>query len=345
MLPDALDEPAAFSDALAELVRTEGADLLMPISEGALLAVLPERERYANCRIPFPDADRFRAISDKQRVLAEAATVGIHVPAQVVVPDPEHLATLPPDMSFPVALKPARTIGEADGERVKVGVRYAQDVDDLREQVRQMSPASFPLLVQQRIVGPGIGIFVLIENGELRAAFAHRRLAEKPPAGGVSVWCESVPMDAELLERSRALLERFHWNGVAMVEFKRDLRTGKAWLMEINGRFWGSLQLAIDAGVDFPRMLACPREMESPSSASYAIGVRSRWWWGEVDHLVSRLRRRGVNRVLPGGTIGAGRVLGDLAFGWLRPRNRDCVFRFDDARPFWRESMNWVRGS
>ena len=38
-----------------------------------------------------------------------------------------------------------------------------------------------------------------------------------------------------------------------MVEFKHDERDGVPKLMEINGRFWGSLQLAIDAGVDFPR--------------------------------------------------------------------------------------------
>ena len=41
-----------------------------------------------------------------------------------------------------------------------------------------------------------------------------------------------------------------------MVEFKLDARDGVAKLMEINGRFWGSLQLAVDAGVDFPAILS-----------------------------------------------------------------------------------------
>ncbi len=103
--------------------------------------------------------------------------------------------------------------------------------------------------------GPGVGVFLLLWEGKLRAAFAHRRLREKPPSGGVSVYRESIALDPVLLERSRRLLESFGWQGVAMVEYKIDERTGTPILMEINGRFWGSLQLAVDAGVDFPRLL------------------------------------------------------------------------------------------
>ena len=37
-----------------------------------------------------------------------------------------------------------------------------------------------------------------------------------------------------------------------MVEFRIEHGTGEAYLMEVNGRIWGSLQLAIDAGVNLP---------------------------------------------------------------------------------------------
>ena len=53
----------------------------------------------------------------------------------------------------------------------------------------------YPSLIQERIVGPGIGVFVLCDHGRLLAAFAHRRLREKPPSGGASVLCESVAVD------------------------------------------------------------------------------------------------------------------------------------------------------
>ena len=84
----------------------------------------------------------------------------------------------------------------------------------------------------------------------MRAVFAHRRLREKPPSGGVSVYRESVAPDPSLVARAAALLAGLGWRGVAMVEMKTDARTGTPYLMEVNGRFWGSLQLAVDAGVD-----------------------------------------------------------------------------------------------
>jgi len=69
------------------------------------------------------------------------------------------------------------------------------------------------------------------------------------------------------------------WHGVAMVEFKVSA-DGTPYLMEVNARFWGSLQLAIDAGVDFPWLLyqlATGRDVESDDD--YVTGVKSRWLW------------------------------------------------------------------
>jgi predicted ATP-grasp superfamily ATP-dependent carboligase len=40
-----------------------------------------------------------------------------------------------------------------------------------------------------------------------------------------------------------------------MVEFKKDIRDGEYKLMEINPKFWGSLDLSIACGVNFPKLL------------------------------------------------------------------------------------------
>ena len=75
-----------------------------------------------------------------------------------------------------------------------------------------------------------------------------------------------------------------------MVEFKRDVRDGVPKLMEINGRFWGSLQLAIDSGVDFPRLLVQGVETGTfEPQSDYRLGVRTRWFWGDVDSLLVSL--------------------------------------------------------
>ncbi|MBK5189762.1 MAG: ATP-grasp domain-containing protein, partial [Gemmatimonadaceae bacterium] len=212
----------------------------------------------------------------------------------------------------------------------------------LRPAIAALGDAAFPLLVQQRIVGPGIGIFLLVWDGALLATFAHRRLREKPPSGGVSVYSESVAADAELVERSQRLLEQLGWRGVAMVEYKRDAKTGVDYLMEVNGRFWGSLQLAIDAGVDFPALLvAAASGAPVPSVSSYRVGTRNRWWWGDVDHLLARWRSDAAALALPADAPSRWRATLDFLTFW-HPHDHNEVFRVRDPRPFFRGTIEWL---
>jgi predicted ATP-grasp superfamily ATP-dependent carboligase len=186
-------------------------------------------------------------------------------------------------------------------------------------------------------------MFLLLWDGKVVAAFAHRRIREKPPSGGVSVLRESVAIDRVLLQRSIDLMNVFSWQGAGMVEYKIDAATGQPYLMEINGRFWGSLQLAIDAGVDFPRLLVALATGERPDPVlSYRTGVRSRWLMGDLDQLLVRLRRSARELSLPPDVGGRGKALVEFvsAFG---PRNRGEVFRLDDPMPGVREAIDWLR--
>ncbi len=120
-----------------------------------------------------------------------------------------------------------------------------------------------------------------------------------------------------------------------MVEFKHDARDGTPKLLEINGRFWGSLQLAVDAGIDFPYLLyrlAVDGDVEP--AFSYETGVRLRWWFGDLDWLLLRLRA--------GGPVG-GRLKAIREF--LSPssnRTRSEVFRWDDRGPAFEELSQYV---
>ena len=245
---------------------------------------------------------------------------------------------------FPLVTKPARSLIERDGIRIKTLVRHAPDPRSLRAVLAQYPHEAYPVLLQRRIVGPGVGIFLLLWEGTLLAGFAHRRIREKPPAGGVSVYRESLPLDPALVAASRRLLEDLGWQGVAMIEYKVETGTGTPYLMEVNPRFWGSLQLAIDAGVDFPALLASVALGQRPTPvATYRVGVRSRWWWGDVDHLLARLRSSPADLGLPVGTNVRWRAL--LDFLRWRAGDREEVLRLDDPGPFRRETMAWLRSA
>jgi predicted ATP-grasp superfamily ATP-dependent carboligase len=340
---DPLATPERFVDDVSTLIARWGVDILLPVSEAALLALLPARERLGDVLLPFPHAATFRRICDKAELLAAAPRAGIAIPAQRVVRAPSDIAALDvAAVEYPVVVKPARSVGEAGGRRAKLTVRHAAQLSAI---LHEMSDEAYPLLIQQRVVGPGVGIFLLLWDGRTLATFAHRRLREKPPSGGVSVYRESIAADPVLVARSRALLEQFGWCGVAMVEYKVDARTGTPYLMEVNGRFWGSLQLAIDAGVNFPALLlAAASGARIIPVMNYRVGVRSRWWWGDVDHLIARLRHSRETLALPPDAPGRWRAVRDFLTRHTDV-DREEILRREDPRPFFRETVQWFRMS
>jgi predicted ATP-grasp superfamily ATP-dependent carboligase len=185
----------------------------------------------------------------------------------------------------------------------RTSVHQAGNREELDQLYRTVPYLREPSLIQKRIEGEGQGIFALCDSGDPIALFAHRRIREKPPSGGVSVLRESIELPKEMTDHAVRLLKKVGWHGVAMVEFKVERGTGIPNLMEINGRFWGSLQLAIDAGLNFPNLLyrLSTRQSLVASRSTYKTGVKSRWLLGDLDHLLARtLKSDKVLRLPPG---------------------------------------------
>ena len=143
------------------------------------------------------------------------------------------------------------------------------------------------------------------------------------------------------VDYAERLLRSLGWQGVAMVEFKRDSRDGSLRLMEINGRFWGSLQLAIDAGVDFPAILVdLVGGKRPPQRPAYRTGVRTRWLWGDVDSLLAVLFRSRQRLNLSANHPGRWATLYSFLKFW-QPGMRYELERADDLRPWWLETRRW----
>src|SRR5581483_9187887 len=105
-----------------------------------------------------------------------------------------------------------------------------------------------------------------------------------------------------------------------------------------------SLQLAVDAGVDFPALLVSLALGRRPEPVlSYRVGVRSRWWLGDLDHLLARLRHSPSDLALPPGSPGRLRAALDFLTLW-RPGDRSEIFRWSDPRPGLREALQWLQG-
>lgn len=340
-VPHPLTRPADFAGALRELVARAGVEVLLPVTDASIPAVLEDPHLPGQVTLPLPDLEAYRGVSDKALLLEAAGRAGVAAPRSARLASPEEAAGLPlEELNAPYVLKPSRSVVGEAGERTETSVSYARDRDELAAKVASLPEQAFPVLVQEYVEGVGEGIFLLRWGGETLGVFAHRRLREKPPSGGVSVYRESVAADPALVAASERLLDAFGWRGVAMVEFKVPAGGGTPRLMEVNGRFWGSLQLAVDAGVDFPALLvdAALGRARAPVT-TYRTGIRCRWWWGDVDHLLARIR--GARPAGRPGRDGRLAAMAEFLVLW-RPGDRSEVLRPGDPAPFLRETRDWL---
>ena len=270
-------DPATEPEFWAEKVRALGgaidAKVWLPLTESSLGAVY-QSGLDGDQRVACPERTSYEACVDKHALLERAAHLGIDVPRSCLVEEPASLEALPEGFRYPAVLKPRRSRFRRDGQWRAAEVRIAHDADDLAH-LRVDPGLRGGCLVQEFVPGHGEAIFLLTEGGEPRVRFAHRRLREKPPTGGQSVLRTSIAPDPQLLNWSERLLADLGWSGVAMVEFRRA-PDGRAALLEINPRLWGSAQLAIDAGVDFPNLLVDLHLGRPVVAPEPRLGVRTR---------------------------------------------------------------------
>lgn len=341
--PDPAAYEAEFVDTLARAVTERGIDMLIPVSDIATLTIAEHRDRFA-CRLPLPSTEALQLAANKATTLTLAQQLGIATPRMRIVEHPRDRGrVLTPDDTFPLVLKPARSRIRVASGWAATAVRFAANPNELAQALAELPREAYPLIVQERIHGPGVGVFACYDRGRCIALFSHRRLREKPPSGGVSVLCESAPLDPKAVQDATRLLDRIGWHGVAMVEFKRDERDGVPKLMEINGRFWGSLQLAIDAGVDFPALVTeLGGNDPAPVVDGYRLGVRSRWLWGDADALLTLCFNARERARLAPTQRARGAALHAFAREFFEAHTRQEVLRASDPRPGWLETKRWL---
>jgi predicted ATP-grasp superfamily ATP-dependent carboligase len=288
--PAPADDTAAFVAAVIEETRKASRAFVMPMTERTLLPLSEHREALAAAGGVFvaPPHERVLQACSKTHTTALAQSLGIAVPRTWTVGvDARQAQQLASEVIYPVVLKPA--MSHEPGERAirSTGApAYARNADEFGAFWRELSARARSLVVQEFVIGQGAGYFALLDRGTPLVEFAHRRIRDVRATGSGSALRESVALDPALRDASRRLLAALEWHGVAMVEF-RIRPDGTPVFLEVNGRFWNSLPLAIAAGVDFPRYLVdlgMTGRVDAPSG--YRVGVRCRWWLGDVRHVL-----------------------------------------------------------
>jgi len=343
--PDPLKDGIKYSDTIVDIVRREKINIIVPMTEQSIYQLNRVRDELPHDVIlACPHQEKMDQVSNKFKLFEMANALGIPIPETIFVNGLDDFLEKESQITtFPVVVKPAFSkIADGD-ELISAGVMYASDRDGLKQLYDTKKVLCYPSLIQEMIVGEGTGLFTLFDQDRHLALFSHRRLLEKPPSGGVSVMSESIPLDPEMVKSAEKLLSSVGWQGVAMVEFKRDVRDGKAKLMEINGRFWGSLQLAVASGIDFPVLCLEYYQNRKPTAlpAYYTVGHRLKWHFGILDHLLIRFKKGGRMYNLPPATPTGLQVAWEfINFG--DSNSSSDVFDMEDLKPLVAEISAYV---
>ncbi len=251
ILPHPKKNSVEFITRIIDIVSQKKIDFVLPVGFYAHQSIIEHISLIEPLtKVCLPSKQSFDIATSKIETAQLAENVGVLVPKTKIITDLKELETLN-NFRFPVVIKSQKEIG---GRMVE----YADNKQELISKfnhlvsVHNLDPDNYPI-IQEYIKGEGVGFFAYYKNGTLVNYFMHERIREFPVSGGRSVCARSF-YDEKLLDNGKKLLDALKWNGSAMVEFKRT-EDNDYYLLEVNPKLWGSLELAICSGVNFPLLM------------------------------------------------------------------------------------------
>lgn len=261
--------------SLEDLLAHNTYQVILPMNDYTSLGLVECKVRR-RVGVPLPSAEALRRAGNKAEIADLGKRLGLGVPTTLRASNPQELDAALDQIGYPCVVKLNRGAGS-------VGMSILHQPSDLDRSVLFFEDSSAlaydrqNLLVQEYIPGEIHDVCLLFQHGHCCGGLTQRRVRMYPPGAGIGVVVETTH-EPELMEQSVAMLSALDWHGPAQVEFKRDERDGSARLLEINGRFWGTLDHCIQSGFHVPELacrVALEQKVEVPSH--FPIGARYRW--------------------------------------------------------------------
>lgn len=337
LIPEHGGDAVKYAEHVDREASRLGIEHVWPMTDFSVTALL-NFSKYKARIAPYTTYQSYLSAARKDYLVTLANSLGVPVPESIIADSIDEIDHAIGEIGFPAVLKPSLS-KVIIGRRVhSTKVRVVSSLGEAKSYCEENAHwfGVVPIVVQQWVPGTGAGVFAL-SRGAGKTWFAHHRLRENPHTGGVSVLSQSAPIEPILLDYSDRLLTALDWRGVAMLEFRRSPH-GEYWLMEINARFWGSLQLAVDSGLDFPWLLLQMCSGAEPGfPEQYQLKRRLRWAVGDTDRVIGVIRDPTVSKARK-----ITEVVNYLVSS-VDPRDRGEVLRLRDPRPGLVEIANWIR--
>lgn len=285
-------EPERYVKDIAAIVRKRGIDILLPVHEDALAirrfrGLLPD-----DLTVISPCLEDLLVAVDKLAIVRIAERAGVPVPRTCAPASPSEAMEAAASVDGPVVLKTRR--GNS-GKGVLLVGSPAEVPAAWKRIIRRFGlPAGREPLVQEFVEGDLYGSCFLASKGAVKAVFLEKYLRWKEGKFGTSVLRE--PVDWPLLAaHTRKIARELSWTGIGHLDFVGSRAADRAWLLEMNPRFWGAINMAVQNGYDFPRGLVTMWTNGEPDPRAFSPRVKpvkSLWMIGGA---IAGIQKRGLS--------------------------------------------------
>lgn len=312
LAPSSTDAPDDFLNFLLHYISNKES-VVFPMDDGTMKMFIDNRDVLEDkCKFVIPPKKSFYIALKKDLSVKWAQKSGIRCPLSVSSENYEVVLEEVCKMKFPVIIKPV----DSSGSRGMKVVQLREDFEQAYKNVNEEYP--FPIVQEYINISKKIDICLIYnKQSQLRGCFAQRELRNYPDPIGPSTIQESI-----IHEKAKTLALKFmdglDWQGVAELEFVVEMGSNDVIFMEINPRFWASLELAVLSGVDFPYMyylIATTGDCDEVTE--YKIGKRAKWSFpGEALAFFEAKKKFGAD---PSFFCGKGKAAVDDTLRWNDP--------------------------
>lgn len=264
---DAGEEP--FLEAVAKAVADGGYDIVFSADDNGVLSLVRHRESVGAV-VPYGLVESVERALDKAALAESAAKVGLPTPP--VVPEDGFA-----DSTLPVVVKGKRH------EPIRFDAAVFPSLAAAGSHIEDMRARGGEPYVQQFLPGRLDSVTAVVDrDGRVICAVQQRGSRIWPRDAGPIVRTRTVVVDEGLLAAVEAFLADLGWFGMAQLQFLVT-EDGRRYLIDLNGRFYTSIALALAAGVNVAAVwarLALGLPVETQARAR--PGVRFQWFARDV---------------------------------------------------------------
>lgn len=284
-----------FVNAVLSLCKVNKIEILITPEEESSFLVSQRKEEFAENGIilTVPSFRVMQICMNKPSTLEYAAKVGVPIPRTEYLKSTEEAFDAAQRIGYPVVVRPVSSHYWTGQDFIRTGaVGYARNYQELKNQIEKQPSEMPPPFLQKYVEGRGMSVlFAMNKHAEIVAMAAHEGIREYRPTGGTLIVRRSIAINDKILTYCTTLLKEIGYDGgVLEVEFRVSNDMEKIYFMEINPRFWATVQGPIDAGVDFPAILVATALGQNVPKPDYKVGVVTRWWFGDLIRFLRVLK-------------------------------------------------------